>query len=116
LGVTLSIDDFGTGYSSLSYLSQFSVHELKIDRSFVMDMATNSKNSSIVQSTISLAQHLGLSCVAEGAEDHATLRILKDDGCTSAQGYAISKPLPEPEFLEFVERYSAPDQQFQRSH
>jgi c-di-GMP phosphodiesterase len=102
LGVALSIDDFGTGYSSLSYLSQFSVHELKIDRTFVVDMVTNNKNSSIVQSTISLAQHLGLSCVAEGAEDEATVELLKRFGCDCVQGYVFAKPLPEPQLLDFI--------------
>lgn len=104
LGVSLAIDDFGTGYSSLSYLSQFSVQELKIDRSFVVDMVTNRKHSSIVQSTISLAQHLGLSCVAEGAEDQATVELLKHYGCDYVQGYVFAKPLSEMQLMEFVEK------------
>lgn len=104
LGVGIAIDDFGTGYSSLSYLSMFPVEELKIDRSFVFDMATNQKNRNIVRSTILMAQQLGLVSVAEGAEDASTIRILKDYGCDYVQGYVFSKPLEEPELIEFVKR------------
>lgn len=102
LGVSLSIDDFGTGYSSLSYLSLFPVQELKIDREFVGDMARNPKHRCIVRSTITMAHELGLRTVAEGAEDDATMRALVREGCDCVQGYVISRPLPEPELLEFL--------------
>ncbi|MDQ2077073.1 bifunctional diguanylate cyclase/phosphodiesterase [Marinimicrobium sp. ABcell2] len=107
MGVSLAIDDFGTGYSSLAYLSQFSVQELKIDSTFVTDMTTNNKNSSIVQSTIALAQHLGLICVAEGAEDEATLDLLRTYGCDRLQGFVFSRPLPELELLDFLKQHDA---------
>lgn len=102
LGVRISIDDFGTGYSSLAYLSMFPVQELKIDRSFVSDMIANSKNCNIIRSTLMLAEHLYLKTVAEGVEDLNTLNLLRDMGCDAAQGYFISKPLSEQDFLNFI--------------
>jgi diguanylate cyclase (GGDEF)-like protein len=97
-GVRLSIDDFGTGYSSLSYLSRLALDELKIDKSFVMRMVQDSRDASIVQSTIGLGHALGLSVVAEGIEDEETMGILAKLGCDVAQGYHISLPL-RPEKL-----------------
>ena len=94
LGVKTSIDDFGTGYSSMSYLKRLPVDELKIDRSFVGDMATDPKNAMLVQSTIELGHNLGLSVTAEGVEDHATLEALQGLSCDVAQGYYFAKPLP----------------------
>jgi EAL domain-containing protein (putative c-di-GMP-specific phosphodiesterase class I)/ABC-type amino acid transport substrate-binding protein len=104
-GISTSIDDFGTGYSSLIYLSTFPVSEVKIDRTFVRDMALNARNNSIVRSTVAVAQELGLTAVAEGAEDEETLAALRDIGCDMVQGYVISKPLPEDEFYSFLRTY-----------
>ncbi len=98
LGIRLSVDDFGTGYSSLSYLSKLPVDELKIDRSFVMDMANNSNNAKIVQATIDLGHNLGLEVVAEGVETASNIFLLQPLGCDTAQGYYFTKPLDAKEF------------------
>jgi diguanylate cyclase (GGDEF)-like protein len=94
MGVSVSIDDFGTGYSSLAYLKRLPVNELKIDKSFVAHIASDSNDAAIVRSTIGLAHDLGLSVVAEGIEDQQTLEFLAGLGCDVAQGYFISRPLP----------------------
>jgi EAL domain-containing protein (putative c-di-GMP-specific phosphodiesterase class I)/ABC-type amino acid transport substrate-binding protein len=106
-GIYASVDDFGTGYSSLSYLSLFPIRELKIDRSFVGDMLDNPRNHSIVRSTILMARELGLVTVAEGVEDDQTLQLLKKNGCDIAQGYVISRPLPEAEFIDYMRAHAA---------
>ena len=98
LGVQLALDDFGTGWSSLTHLQRMPVHEIKIDRSFVAAMATESTSAAIVSSTVDLAHALGLRVVAEGIEDEATWRRLRDVGCDAAQGYHLSRPLPAAEF------------------
>ncbi|HEY0582947.1 MAG TPA: EAL domain-containing protein, partial [Chloroflexota bacterium] len=98
MGVSIAIDDFGTGYSSLAYLKRLAVNELKVDRSFVRHVASDSHDVAIVRSTISLAHELGLQVVAEGIEDDATWDLLRRLGCDTAQGYLISKPLPVREF------------------
>jgi diguanylate cyclase (GGDEF)-like protein len=103
LGVNLSIDDFGTGYSSLSYLRQMPVSEIKIDRSFVIDMLKNPNDEAIVQATIGLAQNLGLEVVAEGVEDVDTLMRLRAMGCNLLQGHYISHPLTAEELLAWHE-------------
>jgi diguanylate cyclase (GGDEF)-like protein len=94
MGVRLSIDDFGTGYSSLASLRKLPVNEIKIDRSFVKDMAVNEDDAMIVRLTIELAHNLSLKVVAEGVEDQLTLDRLAALGCDSAQGYYICRPLP----------------------
>jgi diguanylate cyclase (GGDEF)-like protein len=99
IGVHLSIDDYGTGYSSLSYIARLPVDELKIDRSFVMRMTKDDTTSMIVRSTIELGHSLGLKVVAEGVEDEASFRFLRELGCDQAQGYYMSRPLP-PAALE----------------
>ncbi len=93
LGLGLAIDDFGTGYSSLAYLKQLPVQTIKIDRSFVMDMLESESDAAIVRSTIDLARNLGLRVVAEGVETEAMWDALREQGCTLAQGYLISKPV-----------------------
>lgn len=98
LGFTLFIDDFGTGYSSLGYLKKLPVNAVKIDKSFVIDMRTNTDSASIVRATIVLAHDLGLKAVAEGVENQATWNRLAALGCDVAQGYHISKPLPAEQF------------------
>ncbi|MCJ9429645.1 EAL domain-containing protein [Kordiimonas marina] len=104
-GIYTSIDDFGTGYSSLSYLSSFPIRELKVDQMFVRDMVTCERNHSIVSSTIAMAHALGLSVVAEGAEDQETLTSLNALGCNRVQGYVISKPLSEDDFNAFLTKH-----------
>lgn len=103
-GIACSIDDFGTGYSSLARLRQLPVAELKIDRSFVMEMLRNKDDAVIVKSTIDLAQNLGLKVVAEGVENAQTLQQLYHLRCDSAQGYHIARPLPVAELESFLVR------------
>ncbi len=93
MGIKLSVDDFGTGYSSLSYLKRLPVSEIKIDRSFIMDMLKNDNDTVIVKSTIDLAHNMGCIVVAEGIEDEPTLQHLIALGCDMAQGYFISRPV-----------------------
>jgi EAL domain-containing protein (putative c-di-GMP-specific phosphodiesterase class I) len=102
MGVGVSIDDFGTGYSSLSYLKSLPVDEIKIDRSFVRDMAIDSDDAAIVQPTIDLGHNLHIKVVAEGVEDDATCKMLRMLGCDYAQGYFISPPLPAKELREWL--------------
>jgi EAL domain-containing protein (putative c-di-GMP-specific phosphodiesterase class I) len=94
VGITLAIDDFGTGYSSLSYLKRLPVHEMKIDQSFVNDLASDGDDQTIVRSVIDLARNLHLAVVAEGVEDARTWERLAKLGCDTIQGYYLSKPLP----------------------
>src|SRR5262249_44717013 len=94
LGARLSIDDFGTGYSSLGYLKRLPVHEIKIDKSFVMDMGKNEDDTVLVLSIINLAHNLGLKVVAEGVENQLIRDQLTAFDCDAAQGYFWSKPLP----------------------
>jgi diguanylate cyclase (GGDEF)-like protein/PAS domain S-box-containing protein len=91
-GVQISVDDFGTGYSSLTYLKRLPVQEIKIDKSFVIDMATNRDGAAIVRSTIDLGHNLGLKVVAEGVEDENTAALLREYGCDFIQGFHISRP------------------------
>lgn len=107
MGIKLSIDDYGTGFSSLSYLSQLSLNELKIDKSFVLDMLSDERKSIIVQSTIEMAHKLGLEVVAEGVENREVLKRLSSYGCNSIQGYLISRPLPEAEITRWLSSYQA---------
>jgi len=102
LGVRLSIDDFGTGYSSLGYLKQLPVDELKIDKSFVLNMATDESDASIVRATVSLAHDLGLEVVAEGVEDQASQDELSRIGCEYIQGYHIARPMPHNELTTLL--------------
>jgi EAL domain-containing protein (putative c-di-GMP-specific phosphodiesterase class I) len=98
-GIRVTIDDFGTGYSSLVLLRRLPVDAIKIDRSFVVDMAANGEDAAIVESTIGLANSLGLDVVAEGVENAETLDQLRRMGCHQAQGYYMCRPQP-PELLE----------------
>jgi diguanylate cyclase (GGDEF)-like protein/PAS domain S-box-containing protein len=102
MGIRLSIDDFGTGYSSLAYLKRLPVSEIKVDRSFVMNMDEDEDDATIVRSTIELGRNLGLDVVAEGVESEQVWKRLKALGCTVAQGYYLSRPVPAPELQEWV--------------
>ena len=104
LGVTLAIDDFGTGYSSLSYLKSFDIDTLKIDKSFVDDIHTDSDNAEIISAVMSLSHNLGLTVVAEGVETKEQLEVLVDLGCDIYQGYFFSKPLPADAFFDYVKK------------
>jgi EAL domain-containing protein (putative c-di-GMP-specific phosphodiesterase class I) len=108
LGVRLAIDDFGTGYSSLAYLRRMDVDELKIDKSFVLQLASDEGNATIVRSTIELGHNLGLRVVAEGVEDAVALEMLRTWGCDVAQGYFLSRPLPADAVLPWSRAQAAP--------
>jgi diguanylate cyclase (GGDEF)-like protein len=94
LGVKISLDDFGTGYSSLSYLRSFPFDKIKIDRSFVSELATHDDSMAIVRAVTGLGKSLGIITTAEGVENDAQLEVLRREGCTQAQGYLFSKPRP----------------------
>jgi len=106
LGSRISIDDFGTGYSSLSYLSKLPVNNLKIDRSFINDMLHDSNDTAITLAIISLAQSLGLKVIAEGVEDQAQLKFLKQHNCEYIQGFLVSPSKPDRAFISFLKSYN----------
>jgi diguanylate cyclase len=108
LGVGLALCDFGTGYSSMAYLKALPVDELKVDRSFVGQMATSTSDAVIVRSTIDLGHNLGLHVVAEGVENQATWEELAALGCDTAQGYHLGRPMPADELEQWL-RVAAPD-------
>jgi diguanylate cyclase (GGDEF)-like protein/PAS domain S-box-containing protein len=103
LGVHLSIDDFGTGYSSLSYLKRLPVDTVKIDRSFITDLATNPDDASIAQAIINMAHNLRLKVVAEGVETASQLSFLSSHGCDQMQGYYFARPLPANEVTQMLQ-------------
>lgn len=107
LGLSLSIDDFGTGYSSLSYLKLFPIEELKIDRSFIMDLPDSKSDAAIVRAIIALADGLDLDLVAEGVETEQQLQFLYENGCETIQGFYYSKPLTADQFKQFVIEHNA---------
>jgi predicted signal transduction protein with EAL and GGDEF domain len=98
-GVQVSIDDFGTGFSSLSQLKRLTADELKIDRTFIQDLATDPGDAVLVRSAIDLAHNLGLFVTAEGVEDLTALAMLRDLGCDQAQGFALARPVPAHELM-----------------
>src|SRR5690606_33981053 len=101
-GVSIQIDDFGTGYSSLQVLSRLPVDALKIDRSFVNQLGDGLHGRTVVQTTITLAQTLGLKTIAEGVETKEQLHVLKELGCTSVQGFLVGPPLPASELGQWL--------------
>ncbi|TVP92889.1 MAG: EAL domain-containing protein [Pseudomonadaceae bacterium] len=107
LGVSLAVDDYGTGYSSLATLKSLPVQILKIDKSFVLNLAQSADDAVIVRSTIELAHNMKLQVVAEGIEDVASLNWLREHGCDIGQGYFISRPLPATELTEWLQAREA---------
>ena len=109
MGLKLAIDDFGTGYSSLSYLKQFPVNKLKIDRSFIRDISTNSDDAAITTAIINMAKSLNLKVIAEGVETESQMSFLREHRCDEIQGYYFSKPISAGEVADKV--LCAPAQQ-----
>lgn len=105
-GTLVSVDDFGTGYSSLSYLKSFPIDELKIDRSFIVDVPSDADSSSIVKAIVAMADSLDLKIVAEGVETIDQLNYLATLGCNVIQGFYFSKPLPANAFWNFCQEYA----------
>jgi len=105
-GVGIALDDFGTGYSSLSYLRSFPFSKIKIDRSFVADLAGESDCLAIVQATIQLSEKLGMVTTAEGVESVEQLHILAQEGCTQVQGFEISRPVPASQVPALLDRFT----------
>lgn len=101
-GITVALDDFGTGYSALSYLKKFEIDCLKIDRSFIRDIATDASDRAIVEAIVLMATKLGIKLIAEGVETQEQAQLLAAAGCDMAQGYLYARPMPESEFLQFV--------------
>jgi len=99
LGVRISMDDFGTGYSSLSYLRSFPFDKIKIDQSFVRDLAANPDAQAIVRSIISLGKGLGVTITAEGVETEAEVNCLRSEGCNEGQGFLFSRARPNSELV-----------------
>ncbi len=102
MGIHIAMDDFGTGYSSLSYLKRFPIDTIKIDRSFVADIATDHDDAIIIKTIINMGQNLNRRIVAEGVETESQLAILNEYNCDEIQGYFFSPPLPEEKFTDFI--------------
>ncbi len=107
LGIVLAVDDFGTGYSSLAYLRQLPVDQVKIDKSFVLGMGTDLGDLAVVRSIVELGHSLGLTVVAEGVEEDVARDQLEAMGCDVAQGYLISRPLPEDRLEAWLQARTA---------
>jgi diguanylate cyclase (GGDEF)-like protein len=110
VGARLSIDDFGTDYASLSYLRDFTLDELKIDRSFIMNVVNKKQDSAIVEAVIGLAHSLGLHVVAEGVEERAQLDYLRQLGCDIIQGFYFAKPMPPEAFYDYCTQHLSRNQ------
>jgi EAL domain-containing protein (putative c-di-GMP-specific phosphodiesterase class I) len=106
VGLRLSLDDFGQGYTSLGQLRNLPFHELKIDKSFVMNMVDDAGNAAIVRSVIDIGHNLGLDVVAEGVETVETLQALVELGGDLAQGYYFSQPLPADQIPEWLSTHA----------
>ena len=102
LGVQVAIDDFGTGYSSLSSLKDLPVHNLKIDRAFIEDLAESPKDVAVTRAIIAIGHGLGLTVVAEGVESEEQFAILREEKCDEIQGFLISPPVPGDQFTSWL--------------
>jgi EAL domain-containing protein (putative c-di-GMP-specific phosphodiesterase class I) len=106
IGIRFSLDDFGTGYSSLQYLKRLPLYQLKIDQSFVRDIAIDSSDQAIVRTIIAMAHTLNLNVIAEGVETEQQQSLLLNNGCTHYQGYFYGKPMPIEAFeVQLKESY-----------
>jgi EAL domain-containing protein (putative c-di-GMP-specific phosphodiesterase class I) len=108
LGVRISMDDFGTGYSSLGYLRKFPFDKIKIDRSFIQDLADKPDSIAIVRAVASIGSALGMATTAEGVETEEELAQLRHEGCTEVQGYLFSRPQPASEVARLLAQDCAP--------
>jgi EAL domain-containing protein (putative c-di-GMP-specific phosphodiesterase class I) len=104
LGVSFSIDDFGTGYSSLQYLKRLPLDQIKIDQSFVRELASNDSDKAIVRTIIAMANSMDLDVIAEGVETEEQRQMLLNAGCTHFQGYLFSQPVPIEQFEKLLEQ------------
>jgi len=105
MGLKIAIDDYGTGYSSLSYLKKLPVQELKIDKSFVLNVDQNEHDATIIRSTIDLGHNLNLKVVAEGIENEASWQKLTQMGCDIGQGYFMAKPMLVDDFEDWHSKW-----------
>jgi EAL domain-containing protein (putative c-di-GMP-specific phosphodiesterase class I) len=103
MGVGVALDDFGTGYSALGYLKRFPITRLKIDQTFVRDVATDPGDAAITAAIIGMARGLNLSVIAEGVEKPQQLAVLREQGCWLMQGYLFGKPAPAEEFARLLD-------------
>ena len=104
VGVRFAVDDFGTGYSSLSYLHRLPLSQLKIDRSFIWDALKEGHGAAIVRMIVALGKTMGMSVLAEGVETSEQLVFVMAEGCHYYQGYLYSRPLPEAQLADFLQR------------
>jgi len=104
MGVRLAIDDFGTGYSSLGQLKNFPIDTLKIDRSFIRDLASSAEDRALTGAIIAMGRALGLVVVAEGVETRDQENFLREHACDQVQGYLFGKPVPADEFVDMWRR------------
>ena len=111
----VSLDDFGQGYSSLAHLARLPLDELKIDRSFIANMATNEGDGAVVRTIIELGHHLGLEVVAEGTERPDPLDLLAAWGCDAAEGYAFTPPLSSTAAAAWISAHNASPQPTRRA-
>jgi EAL domain-containing protein (putative c-di-GMP-specific phosphodiesterase class I) len=111
LGVQIAMDDFGTGYSSLSYLRSFPFDTIKIDQSFVRDLTTDADAAAIVRAIAAMGGSLGMAVTAEGVERPEQVNQLRDEGCTSVQGFLFSKPRPASDLPELLARFHSTEKQ-----
>lgn len=116
MGFMIAIDDYGIGQSSLSKLKGLPVDEIKLDKSFIMQLDQSPKDQLIVKSTIELAHGLGFEVVAEGVENYASLEILKKYHCDQLQGYYFSKPIPADAVNEWQKNYVQDNSSFYRTN
>ena len=103
LGLSIALDDFGTGYSSLSYLRSFPFDVIKIDRLFISELTTRDDCAAIVAAIVSLADRLGMTTTAEGVETNEQVRLVRELGCTSIQGYLLGRPQPIRKAVEYFD-------------